>query len=552
MPQIGVSAKLVVATFSVVLLMFAQTAVTQSSGLPPAPIDTSGDLKSEPRYLINKITIRGNTVLSRSEILALVGRYERTRLGLSQLEQFRLELSKLYYAKGYINTGAIFPEQDITDGEVVFIVVEGELSKVAIRGAESVRESVVRRVIARQVDSPVNINDLQDALQYLKRRYPISSINAKLNPLSSIGKAELDLNVNESTSQEFRFSLNNYRSPSVGGEQLALSYVNESLIGYGDPLYISLSASEGVENDTFFSYSLPVTRFDTEVNLSYSKANSFVVEEPFNSLDVESSAQYQKIGVTQPFSLGVNNLVKISLGYQENHSESYLLGEPFSFSSGAVDGEAHAAVSVIGFEFVHRGKEFVLASRLGFKQGLDQSGVTINEGEIPDGKFSALTGQFHYVQRLLMLPGHSIQVKYTFQETSDPLLAIEKFGVGGRYTVRGYRENTYVRDTGSIINIEYHMPLAILSESRNAELVIFYDYGQSSDLGYAISETSTTIPSRSDSISSLGLGANWKPKPWINIDVTWANAFTEIEFPEEDVLQDNGFHFAIDFVLPLN
>ena len=39
-------------------------------------------------------------------------------------------------------------------------------------------------------------------------------------------------------------------------------------------------------------------------------------------------------------------------------------------------------------------------------------------------------------------------VRQTLQLASEPLLNIEKFALGGINTVRGYRENQFVRDNG--------------------------------------------------------------------------------------------------------
>ena len=47
------------------------------------------------------------------------------------------------------------------------------------------------------------------------------------------------------------------------------------------------------------------------------------------------------------------------------------------------------------------------------------------------------------------------------QLASDALLAMEKFVVGGHATVRGYRENQFVRDNGFAASAELRFPLFV-------------------------------------------------------------------------------------------
>ena len=64
------------------------------------------------------------------------------------------------------------------------------------------------------------------------------------------------------------------------------------------------------------------------------------------------------------------------------------------------------------------------------------------------------------------------------QISADPLLSIERFAIGGRDTVRGYRENQLVRDSGVVASAELRIPLWRDSLRRPLlELVPFMDYG---------------------------------------------------------------------------
>jgi hemolysin activation/secretion protein len=58
-------------------------------------------------------------------------------------------------------------------------------------------------------------------------------------------------------------------------------------------------------------------------------------------------------------------------------------------------------------------------------------------------------------------------------------LPLEQMAIGGRFSVRGYRENTMVRDHGLIVSLEGRIPLV---ENRRwaefVQLVPFVDFGR--------------------------------------------------------------------------
>ncbi|HKZ04466.1 MAG TPA: ShlB/FhaC/HecB family hemolysin secretion/activation protein, partial [Methylomirabilota bacterium] len=141
-----------------------------------------------------------------------------------------------------------------------------------------------------------------------------------------------------------------------------------------------------------------------------------------------------------------------------------------------------------------------LRSRFSF--GIDALGATVNsDPDVPDGRFFAWLGQAQWASRLPLLDAQMI-VRTDVQLTPDPLLVLEQVSVGGRYTVRGYRENTLVRDNALLASVELRVPLA-----RNKpwadylELAPFFDYGRA---WQAVGETSDPID-----IYSVGMGLRW-------------------------------------------
>jgi len=79
------------------------------------------------------------------------------------------------------------------------------------------------------------------------------------------------------------------------------------------------------------------------------------------------------------------------------------------------------------------------------------------------------------------------------------LMPLKQFAVGGRYGVRGYRENQLVRDNGLLPSLEAHLP--VIRESRFAQHVPvapFVDFGH-------VWSTSTPTPNPK-TLACIGLG----------------------------------------------
>ena len=88
------------------------------------------------------------------------------------------------------------------------------------------------------------------------------------------------------------------------------------------------------------------------------------------------------------------------------------------------------------------------------------------------------------------------------QLSSDSLMGLEQIAVGGRYSVRGYRENQMVRDQALITSLEARVPLVRdKGWTEYLQLAAFFDFG-------AAWNKSLDTPSP-DNISSVGLGLRW-------------------------------------------
>jgi hemolysin activation/secretion protein len=422
---------------------------------------------------------------------------------------------------------------------ITFQIIEGGVTAIDVEGTRWFRPGYVRRRLSLGVGPPLNVNDLQQRLQFLLEDPRIRRINAELKPGLQPGESVLDVRVEERPPYKLFLAFNNYQSPAVGAERGLVTLEHQNLTGNGDILTLQYGKSDGVDPLLDFRYSLPITARDTTVSFQYRKNAFTVIEEQFKVLDIKSSSEIYGIALRQPVYRTLNDEVALELLGERLSDETTLLGRPFSLAPGARNGESVDTAFRVAQEWVHRSQSQVVAARSRFSVGVDALGATINHGNVPDGRFLTWLGQFQWVRRLPIFDVELI-FRTDLQLAADRLLILEQLSVGGRYSVRGYRENTLVRDNGFLTSLEARVPLIRdVWWADFVQLAPFVDYGRAWD-----SHVRTPDPL---DLASVGVGLRWAvtvswPFPQRpQLEVYWGNPLRNLKTPGGN-LQDKGVH----------
>jgi hemolysin activation/secretion protein len=348
--------------------------------------------------------------------------------------------------------------------------------------------------------------------------------------------------VEEANPYKVWLAFNNYQSPTVGAERGLITVAHENLTGSGDILSTQYAGSSGVHLQLDTSYTLPLTARDTAVMVRYRRNTFQVVEAPFEPLDVNSRSEIFGITLRQPVYRTLVQEFALELIGERLTNQTFLLDQPFSFSLGAHRGLTTDTAVRFAPQWVHRTPTQVLAARSQFSVGIDALGATINPPSLPDGRFFAWLGQLQGARRLGLWDAELLW-RTDLQLANNPLLPLEQIAVGGRYTVRGYRENQLVRDNGLLASLEARLP--IIRERRWAEymqVAPFVDFGQS---------WNTTLPTPDPkTLASVGLGLRWAatvPAPFSvrpQFEIYWGVPLNHIKTPGGN-LQDWGLHLQL-------
>lgn len=519
-------------------------------GLPPFTLPPAPELPTAPpgppsgaSIFVRAIRLEGESPLPAEDLAAITRRYEGRRLGAEDLLRLRDELTLAHIERGYVNSGAVLPDQDVTGGVVVLRLVEGRLSEVELEGLRSLDPAFLEARIRQSAGPPLDVRTLQERLQLLLLDPAIGRLGARLGPGARPGEGRLEVDVEEAQRFTIDARFANDWSPSIGAEngQIGATFLN--LLGRSDALRFEGSLSEGAR-DAFLAYAVPLTPGDLRFYVSGEVTSSDVVEQPFNQLDIQSSTWSLEFGFLRPVLQRVTDEIRLGLAFARRHAETTLLDEPFSFSPGARDGESDIAVLRFRQDWDHRGRDLAVAFRSTVSLGIGAFGATVN-GDAPDSRYLAWLGQVELAQRLFGTD-HQLVLRGSLQLASDSLLPLEQIAIGGLDTVRGYREDLLVLDNGYAGSIEYRLPLLRLPVPGLSErpedgilyLAPFVDIGG----GYNNSGTPDPDPRQ---IASVGAGFRWSPAPGFSVALYAGLPLDDTPSPDERDLQDEGIHFEL-------
>jgi hemolysin activation/secretion protein len=515
------------------------------SALAQAPRDDAAAGASTQRLArlesiyVDKIAVEGSTVFSDAELMAMTAAYENRSVSLEELHALRHALSQAYVERGYVSSGVVIPDQSVTGGVVVLQAIEGDLTEIAVQGNHRFREEAIAKRVAHHVDEPLDINDLRTTLEVLREDPLVERIDAQLLPGEAPGQSYLRLGITERPPLEIEVAASNDRPTSVGEDRATIGIAYRGLIGNGDVLSGRFGFTDGVE-DNQLGYRVPLTAGGVLFDVQLSDQQTDIVEEPFRAIDIESRLKSASFTASYPFINDYASKLTGILGFEHKHSESTLLDLPFSFSPGDVDGRAQGSAISAGMEWTRRQPTRAWSARGTMQIGVDALDATVNPSG-PDSEFVTLLGQVQFLQTFA--DGSRLLARGLVQLAHDPLLAMYKLPVGGRYTVRGYRENQFVRDNGTVVSVEYQLPVAVDEAGRprgNVYVAVFGDYGVSWD------EDAARLTSDKERIASVGLGVLWDPVSWLHAELYWGMDAHD-QGTGSSSLQDQGIHYRVSF-----
>ncbi|MEG4804717.1 ShlB/FhaC/HecB family hemolysin secretion/activation protein [Microcoleus sp. ARI1-B5] len=512
----------------------------QPTELTPVPGDVRPGIPGTIK--VSRFEFEGNTAFSDRELAEVTQQFAGRPITFAELIAAEAAVTQKYVAAGYINSGAVIPANQTfprEGGAVKIRIVEGGLDEIQIAGNRRLNANYVRSRLQRATRRPLNRERLLEALQMLQLDPLIANISAELQAGSRPENSRLEVRIKEADSFSGEVFLDNNRSPSVGSFRRGARINQANLLGFGDGLELSYANTDG-SNEFNGSYTVPVNARNGTIRFAASAASTNVIEEPFDAAQIEGKSRTYELTYRQPIVEKPDRTLALGLSFSRQESDTFLMGERFALSAGAND-RGETRVSAVRFfqEYVQRSSTQVFAARSQFSLGTDFLGATANDSG-PDSHFLAWRGQAQYVR--LLAPETLLILRSDIQLADRPLLSLEQIGIGGVQSVRGYRQDLLLTDSGAIASAEVRIPVWRAPKVKGLlQIAPFVDFG----VGW--NHSGEKANPDSDKLLGAGLGLVWQMGDRLNVRLDYGIPLINARSSGDRTFQEKGIYFRINY-----
>ncbi|MDX2097490.1 MAG: ShlB/FhaC/HecB family hemolysin secretion/activation protein [Leptolyngbyaceae cyanobacterium bins.59] len=458
-------------------------------------------------------------------------------------------ITKLYTDGKFINSGAYVPAEVLQGAKPEIRVVEGRIEKIAVQVqpadslwlAQPLSSGYVEQRLASTIQTPLNLDQLVDAVKILEQNPLISSVTTELAPGTTTGGSILNVRVKQAPPLRLNVLVNNSRTPSVGSLEQQLGFSHANLLGLGEVLQFNYRRTEG-SADWFVGYAIPVTPSST-LSLGYTNGSGQVIEEPFRQLDIKSQSQNFEVAFRQSIAKTSAEELALTLRATHYYNRGIFLagfndGVALPFPAVGADANGETRVTAIRFaqEWNRRSEQDALSLRSEFSYGLNALGASVLP-LAPDGRFLSWQGRGFWVRSFG--PDTLLALRGQLQWADRQLLPVEQISLGGADTVRGYRPSTFLSDNGWFASIEGYLPVLRVPEWNGlVQVVPFFDIAQGWNNG--------DEQPRPNSLMSVGLGLQLRLGDNLRARLDWGIPLMNSSVGAGRSLEQNLF-FSINY-----
>ena len=412
---------------------------------------------------------------------------------------------------------AIVPQQDITNGTVQILVLEGRVGQVRAEDNRFFPDKLILGAVRARAAQEISQNQILEDVDWLNRN-PFHQTDVIFERGQELGQTDLVLHTQD------HFPVR----PYIGYENTGTESTGEDRYFTG----INWGNAFGLDQQLNYQFTM-----NPDVQRFWAHSGSYIIPLPWrNQLTIlgnYSSSNVQTFPglfqTGQSWQLG--GRYEIPLPRLGGLSESIVLGGDFKrtntnadFGGSSVYSSFVDVVQFMGGYNVERVDRFgstAASAQFFFSPG--NIGGQDNAQDYQNARAGA-DPRYEYLNatllRLTNLPeSFSLATRFAGQVASAPLLPTEQLGLGGMDSVRGYLEQEADGDDGIIFSNELRTPsLSFFPKFKDA--LFFYGFV---DYGVAWTRDAQVGQQGQTNFLGVGPGASYHIGPWfsVNYDYGW-------------------------------
>lgn len=479
---------------------------------PPRPAKTIPDIRIDPgqapaapsanerKILVKQVRITGARVYPEAALLALSGFGGPGELTLSQLRAMAQNIGDHYRKHGYFLAQAYLPAQDIKDGALTIVVLEGQYGQVDLRNSAKVSDGVARELLdGLHSGDTVAIAPLEASLLLLSE-LPGVNVKSTLVPGASVGASDLIVELLPGAPVSGNVDADNQGNRYTGTNRLGASLYLNNPSGYGDLVSVRLLTSDAGMRYGRLAYQGQIAR--ARAGVAYSRMQYRLGEE-FAGLRASGVATVASVYGSYPLlrSRGNNLTAQVNVDAKTFHDRS-------DATASQSDKKARLAILSLNGDARDRFSGATTYTLSWISGDIDIPGAAARAADAAtartNGRYDKLS--FSATRQQSLSGAVSLSAGINGQLASKNLDASEKMGLGGSGGVRAYPSGEAYGDQGYVINLETRVLLPALPERWPGRMqwIGFVDNGS-----VTVSRNPWAPGTRHRTLSGAGFGLNW-------------------------------------------
>jgi hemolysin activation/secretion protein len=474
-----------------------------------APLGYAAEKAPDPvHFQVQRFVLDGNTLLPEPRAAQLLAPYRGASKDFADIQRALEALEGAYRELGYGVVQVTLPEQNITQGEIRFVIIEPRLGKVSIEGNRSFGAQNIRRSLPALAEGTApNSRAISRSLQ-IANENPAKQTQVLLRSGATENEIDATIKVTDDKFWKAAVTLDNTGTANTGTYRLGASYQHANMFDRDQVLtaqYITSPDHLGEVKIYGAGYRIPLYGLGSSIDVvgGYSDVDSGTLQ---NLFTVSGRGTIFGLRYNQHLPRAGDHEHRLVYGfdYRAYQNRVAQIGNPGSSSV--------PDITVHPLSAYYAGQRRAPGSELSFylyvAQNVFPNGSDASDADFKNSRAGAKAAYRLYRYNLnytRVWPG-DYQGRFQFfgQQTGDALVAGEQFGLGGAENVRGFYEREVNNDRGNRFSLELTSPdLAALADwkSLRARAATFYDWGQ-----VKRNRALPNDPVKSESIASAGFG----------------------------------------------
>jgi len=464
------------------------------------------------RFSVESFVLEGENPLPEGETRRIFEPFLGEHEGLDRIEKASQALQQALHDKGYTFHQVIVPPQRVMEGVIKLKILTFKLDKVAIAGNEHFSdENILASVPFLQPGQTPNTLEVARSLKFANE-HPAKHLAVFIRDSEEPESINARVETQDIRPQQFFSSLSNTGDRATGHTRLSLGYQHSNLFDRDHIMTLSYTTSPGHFSDVRQwggHYRLPLYRQCAGLTMFYthSKMDQGTVGEFF---DVSGKGSFAGVSLDYMLSPLADYSHKMDFGVQDK-----LFENDTSFSGTLIGTDVRSRPLSIRYTGRWEKTKGSGGFYLEYARNLGGGGNNNPESYLANRAGADLRWDiFRFgvdIDRILPR-NFLLRARLTGQESDEPLISGEQFGLGGVSSIRGFEEREVSGDSGQQLNVEIWSPPL----SLNTRILGFVDMGRK--------YLDEPIPGQDNrnSLASIGLGLRWQWKTNLSLSLDGA------------------------------